>query len=57
MTAIVYYKYVSPNPAGPFKGKDKWDGKHRYNSDPLPSKGDEVYMPFGLAVVTSIRKG
>ena len=42
----VKYKYVSPSGAGPFKGSMKVKGDK-------PKRGDDIYGPFGEAVVTS----
>jgi len=51
----VSYDYLDPSPAGPFKGRVVWDGKDRLTSGKPPKKGDFVVMPFGHAVVKSVR--
>jgi hypothetical protein len=51
----VSYDYLDPSSAGPFKGRIVWDGKDRLTSGKPPKKGDFIGMPFGLAVVKSVR--
>lgn len=46
----ISYRYVDPSPAGPFKGSMT----ETFRGDP-PRKGDEIYAPFGRAVITSVR--
>lgn len=41
-----YYKYISPGPAGPFKGTVQTDDK--------VSKGEHFYWAFGLVEVIKI---
>ena len=55
MDPVVNYKYIYPGPAGPFKGRVVWDGTG-ITKDELPKKGDQIYMIFGLAEVTSVRR-
>lgn len=52
----VSYDYLSPSNAGPFKGRIVWDGKDRLTRGEPPKKGDFIYMPFGQAVVKTVRK-
>lgn len=56
MKTIVRYKYLYASGAGPYYGKVAWDGKERFTRCEAPKKGDEIYMYFGLAVVTSVKR-
>jgi len=45
----VSYRYTSPSGAGPFKGRMNIKGDK-------PKRGDDIYGPFGEAVITSVHE-
>lgn len=46
----VTYDYLSPSPAGPYKGRMEW------LRGPPPKRGQTIAAPFGVARVRSVRR-
>lgn len=47
---LVSYRYVSPHPAGPFRGRN-W-----YQFPDKPKRQQEFFAMFGRAVITSVSR-